>query len=130
MVFATMPMGSPQGCFVHLSHNIKKHVNIPIIAIGRIKDPILAGQIIDEGKADIIAMGRALICDPQLPRKAHEGKLEKIRPCIGCLECVTRIADMLPIICTVNPSLGKEDKDFVKKPRPKKFSFLEEGPAA
>jgi 2,4-dienoyl-CoA reductase-like NADH-dependent reductase (Old Yellow Enzyme family) len=70
---SVQPMCVPRGCFVHLAEGIKKAVTIPVIAVGRINDPSLADQILAEGKADLIAMGRALIADPYLPFKARKG---------------------------------------------------------
>jgi 2-enoate reductase len=65
--------------------------------------------VLDEGKADFIALGRALLADPEWPKKVREGRLEDIRPCIGCLEgCRKRIHDGKTISCTVNPQTGKE----------------------
>ncbi len=83
--------------------------NIPIVAVGRINDPLLAESILAEGKADIIAMARPLIADPELPNKAREGKLDDIRPCHGCNQnCVKFMLDGQPIRCTVNATVGME----------------------
>jgi 2,4-dienoyl-CoA reductase-like NADH-dependent reductase (Old Yellow Enzyme family)/thioredoxin reductase len=128
MVFSTMPMGTPLGSFVHLAQGIKKAINIPVIAIGRIKDPVLANLILKEGKADLIGMGRALLADPYVPSKALMGKLGEIRPCIGCICCVTQIANMSPVLCTVNPSLGREEEGSVRVGSPKKILVAGGGP--
>ena len=63
-----------EGIFVHLAHAVKSVVNIPVIAVGRIRSPKMANQLIQDGRADMISMGRALIADPQLPNKAREGR--------------------------------------------------------
>jgi 2,4-dienoyl-CoA reductase-like NADH-dependent reductase (Old Yellow Enzyme family) len=83
--------------------------NIPIVAVGRINDPLLAESIIAEGKADIVAMARPLIADPELPNKAKEGRLEDIRPCQGCNQnCVKYMMNGQPIRCVVNAAVGME----------------------
>lgn len=98
-----------QGCFVHLAEAVKSAVSIPVIAVGRIKDPDLADRIIREGKADAVAMGRALLADPALPQKARDGKLSQIRPCIGCcLGCIHAVLAMEPGGCVSNPEVGRE----------------------
>jgi 2,4-dienoyl-CoA reductase-like NADH-dependent reductase (Old Yellow Enzyme family)/thioredoxin reductase len=98
-----------QGCFIHLAEAVKSAVSIPVIAVGRIKDPDLADRIIREGKADAVAMGRALLADPALPRKARDGKPAQIRPCIGCcLGCIHAVLALEPGGCVVNPEVGRE----------------------
>ena len=83
--------------------------NIPIIAVGRINDPLMAENIIAEGKADMVAMARPLIADPELPNKAREGRLDDIRPCHGCNQnCVKYMMDGAPIRCIVNATVGME----------------------
>jgi 2,4-dienoyl-CoA reductase-like NADH-dependent reductase (Old Yellow Enzyme family) len=69
---------------------VKRNVKVPVIAVGRIL-PELAEWALREEIADIIAMGRSLIADPYLPRKAAEGRLEDIVPCISCLECIQAV---------------------------------------
>jgi len=98
-----------QGCFVHLAEAVKSAVSIPVIAVGRIKDPDLADRIIREGKADAVAMGRALLADPAFADKARAGKISQIRPCIGCcLGCIHAVLAMEPGGCVANPEVGRE----------------------
>ena len=113
----TIPsMYEEQGVFAYLAEAVKKHVSIPVITVGRLKDPVMADRIIKEGKADLVAMGRAQIADPELASKAREGKLADIRPCIadcmGCIEEVWRQAKAggwpTGASCTVNPRVGRE----------------------
>jgi 2,4-dienoyl-CoA reductase-like NADH-dependent reductase (Old Yellow Enzyme family)/thioredoxin reductase len=105
------PMRVPDGCIVHLAENVKQVVSIPVIAVNKIGEISLAEKILQEGKADLIAMGRPLIADPYLPQKAMEGREKEIVPCIfccqGCIQNVTEYDE--PITCTVNPLVGKED---------------------
>ena len=77
-----------EGVFVHLAQAIKSEVDIPVIAVGRIRTPLMADQIIKDGKADLVSMGRALIADPYMPKKAKEGRFEEITPCISCNRCI------------------------------------------
>ncbi|MBF0467859.1 MAG: FAD-dependent oxidoreductase [Desulfamplus sp.] len=114
----TIPsMYSKHGCFVHLAEEVKKHVSIPVITVGRIKTPILADEILKDGKADMVSMGRALLADPYLPLKAQQGRLSEIRPCIGCcLGCIHAVLAKEPGSCVVNPDVGREYKLKEEKP--------------
>jgi NADPH-dependent 2,4-dienoyl-CoA reductase/sulfur reductase-like enzyme len=102
-------MGMPMGCNVSLAQEIKKVVKIPVIVAGKLGDPMLAEKVLKDGKADLIAMGRPLLADPELPQKAYEGRLGDIRPCIYCNEaCAGNVSRMWRIGCVVNPALGRE----------------------
>jgi 2,4-dienoyl-CoA reductase-like NADH-dependent reductase (Old Yellow Enzyme family)/thioredoxin reductase len=105
----TQPMAVARGCHVHLAEAMKQTVTVPVIAVGRINTPVLAEEIVREGKSDLVAMGRALIADPGLPRKAAEGKLGDICPCVGCNQgCLGRGHRHLDISCLANPRVGRE----------------------
>jgi thioredoxin reductase len=105
------PMYYPLGCFVHLAVGIKEVVNIPVICHGRINDPVQAEQILENNQADFIGMARALICDPEWPKKAKEGRLDEIRKCIGCNQaCIGFYQKNWPISCTLNPEAGREGR--------------------
>lgn len=113
---AMPPADVRRGCFIHFAEAIKKVVNVPVIAVGRINDPYLAEKILQEKKADLIAMGRALLADPDLPKKAAEGRLNDIRKCIACNRgCVMRMSQKLHIMCAINPAVGKE-KEYAITP--------------
>ena len=117
-----------EGVFTYLAQGIKEAVRIPVITVGRIRTPELANQIIEEKKADLVSMGRALIADPLLPQKALEGKTEEIIPCISCNRCVLSIrrADLQ---CAVNPETGRESILVLKKAEhPKKVWVIGGGP--
>lgn len=78
--------------------------------MGKYTDPGYAESLIANGQADMVAMTRALIADPELPNKARAGRLTEIRPCIGALQdCWGRMIRGLPISCTVNPAVGREE---------------------
>lgn len=102
---------SDEAPYVYISEAAKKAVNIPVAIVGKLRTPELCAGIIEEGKADLICMGRQLICDPELPNKTMFGKEETIRTCLNCLEgCMERMsfADS-SIRCVINPYVGQED---------------------
>ena len=96
----------PPGAFSYLAQRIKKSVTIPVIACNRINNPYLADRLISDQKADMVAMGRALIADPDLPQKSEKGK--PFRPCIACNTCLDAVFSRKAVICKVNPHAGKE----------------------
>lgn len=106
----TIPsMYEPFGLFVHLAEAVKRTVAIPVIAVGRIKDPVLADRLIAEGRADLVAMGRAHIADPELAAKAAQGRLQELRPCIGCCRgCIQSVLALEEATCVMNPEVGRE----------------------
>jgi NADPH-dependent 2,4-dienoyl-CoA reductase/sulfur reductase-like enzyme len=106
----TIPsMYTSQGCFVHLAEAVKQVVTIPVITVGRIKDPVQADQIIADGRADMVALGRSFLADPQYPEKARTGRIDEIRPCVGCcLGCIHAVLAKEPGGCVVNPDVGRE----------------------
>jgi 2,4-dienoyl-CoA reductase-like NADH-dependent reductase (Old Yellow Enzyme family)/thioredoxin reductase len=81
-----IPTYFEHGAFIHFAEEIKKVVNVPVIGVGRIVDPRMADQFIQQGKADIIYMGRQLICDADTPNKYFKGQLDDIKYCMGCLQ--------------------------------------------
>jgi len=106
---AEAPMGMPEGCIVHLAENIKKAVSIPVIAVNKIRHVAFAEKILQENKADMIALGRPLLADPEWPRKALNNQSLSIRPCISCCQgCVRGIETGQPITCLMNPLVGRE----------------------
>ncbi|MEW6266251.1 MAG: NAD(P)/FAD-dependent oxidoreductase [Thermodesulfobacteriota bacterium] len=127
--FSTMPLGTPYGSFVSFAQAVKKVVNVPVMTAGRIKNPVLAEAILTEGQADLIGMGRALLADPHLPRKVGEGRWIDVRPCIGCNQCITHVGRKLPIVCTVNPGLGREGEARPSLKKQRKVLVAGGGPA-
>jgi len=126
----TGPMSLPRGHMVHLAAGIKKVVDVPVIAVGRINDPELAEKILKEEKADLVSMGRALLADPELPKKAAAGTLDDIRRCTACDECIARLFFNENIACSVNAALGKEEEYRIRKAEvPKKVLIVGGGPA-
>ncbi len=126
-----MTMSVPRGGFVYLAQGIKEVVNIPVIASHRINDPILADNLISEGKVDMVAMARSLIADPELPNKAREGRLEEIRPCIACLQgCFDNVFKGRAVTCFMNPIAGREGEWKIETAKsPKNIVVVGGGPA-
>jgi 2,4-dienoyl-CoA reductase (NADPH2) len=127
-------MDVPRGGYVYLAEGIKtalKGTEARVIASNRINDPFLAEQILREGKADLISMGRALVADPELPNKAREGRFDEIVTCIACNQgCMDNLFESTPITCMVNPIVGREGEVKIspaKKPR--KILIVGGGPA-
>lgn len=102
------PTHYPYGNLVHLAEAIKSEVNIPICAVGAINEPEHAEQILADGKADLVALCRAITADPEWPKKAAAGKPEEIRPCIRCNDCLDTILPGTPMRCRVNFLEGRE----------------------
>jgi len=116
---------------VDQAHEIKKRVEkIPVSVVGRLVDPVMCDRVIREGKTDLVCMGRALLADPQLPKRAETGNLDDIRPCISCSRCIDSLMRGLEVRCTVNPVLGKEEQSWVQPAeRPKTIVVIGGGPA-
>lgn len=126
------PMYYPLGAFVYCAAAIKKVVDVPVICSGRINDPAQAEQILSEGQADVVGMARALICDPELPDKARQGRSDDIRRCLACNEgCYGRRRDPRGITCAINPVTGREIEWAEVRPaeRSKKVVVVGGGPA-
>jgi len=128
--------GSPsmrfsRGCNVYLAAAIKQEVRVPVITAGRINDPLLANQILEEGKADLVAMGRGLLADPFLPEKARKGDLQDIRMCLGCNFCsAERLYKVKRLRCAINAALGRErEYAFKKVKKAKRVVVIGGGPA-
>jgi len=123
------PYYAPEGIFVPLAAAIKSVVRIPVITVGRIRTPLLAEQIIRDGKADFVSMGRALIADPELPVKAAQDRTAEITPCISCNRCALSIRRGA-MQCAVNPEAGREAAlAFREAKTPKKVWVVGGGPA-
>lgn len=111
------------GAYAGHAAAIKSVVDIPVIAVGRINTPEIAEAVIRSGQADMVAMGRASIADPELPNKALAGDLAAINHCIACVQgCIGEKRRGNVMSCTVNPTVGHEAEwDFSKVKEPKKI---------
>jgi 2,4-dienoyl-CoA reductase-like NADH-dependent reductase (Old Yellow Enzyme family)/NADPH-dependent 2,4-dienoyl-CoA reductase/sulfur reductase-like enzyme len=106
--YMAQPTYFPHAYNVHRAAEIKKALQIPVVCVGSIVDLDMADKILAEGKADIVAMGRAHIADPEIVNKTRRGELHDIRPCLRCNVCGERPKDFLPVRCAVNPKIGRE----------------------
>lgn len=96
-------------CMLDLAAEVKKVVNIPVIAVGNFGTPEEVEEAIASGKCDFVAMARTLLADPNWANKAKKGHAEDIRPCLRCNEmCVGRAVFGLELTCAVNPECGRE----------------------
>jgi 2-enoate reductase len=97
------------GCMLDMAQQAKQAVGIPVIAVGRMDDPEVAAGVVADGKADLVAVGRGLLADPEWPNKVKSGRTEEIRPCLGCHDaCTGRLFNGKPMCCAVNPAVGRE----------------------
>jgi mycofactocin system FadH/OYE family oxidoreductase 2 len=103
-------MQHPLGLWVPLAAGIREAVEkTPIFCVGRINDPLLAERILAEGHADMVAMTRQHIADPETVNKAREGRLEDIRECVGCNQgCIDTVYKFQHLTCIHNPAAGNE----------------------
>ena len=120
----------PHGPNVYLAEAIKKHVSVPVATIGALNDPEMMEEIIASGKADIVEMARALLADPELPKKVMTNKTDEIIHCLRCYVCMAERAETGTRRCTVNPIIGRELEGLEIQPAPikKKVVVVGAGP--
>ena len=130
---AIEPSDEPDGYLVDLTAQVKAAVaELPVFTVGGIKDPALAEEILATGKADMVAMTRAQIADPEFATKVQEGREDELNHCIrGNQGCIGRVFKGLPISCTVNPAAGREGRlrPLVQAERPARWLVAGGGPA-
>jgi 2,4-dienoyl-CoA reductase-like NADH-dependent reductase (Old Yellow Enzyme family)/thioredoxin reductase len=115
-IFSTMRRMFPiisfaePGCNVYLAAEMKKHVKIPVATVGGINTPEHAERILAEGMADVIGLGRELVCDPDFPNKAREGRRDEIIPCMRCQSCLATLNPWSNYMfgCAANPRVGAD----------------------
>ena len=123
------PMFMQKACLADSAAQVKKALDVPVMAVGRINEPQIADDIIREQKADLVCIGRGLLADPEMPKKALEGRLDEIRTCIACNTCMQSIFKRGRIECLVNPMLGREkEMAFIPTTNPKKVMVVGGGP--
>jgi 2,4-dienoyl-CoA reductase-like NADH-dependent reductase (Old Yellow Enzyme family)/thioredoxin reductase len=107
------PIWMPEGWRIPFARQIREAAGAPVIAVGVIRRPEMAEHAIENGSADFIALGRALLADPEWPKKARAGKVSDIRPCTSCNWCVAQIGTgHTPVGCAENPRAGRENHPF------------------
>ena len=127
-LYTVPPMGSPKGLNIDATAAVRKAVDVPVIVVGRMTDPILAESVLEGGKADLVAMGRGLVADPELPNKLKENKFDDVRWCIGCNQgCMGGLIGGLPFTCLVNPAAGHEQEMELKQATVAKKVFVAGG---
>ena len=104
-----------RGVNVYLAAEIKKHVSKPVACVGSLNDPAQMEEIIATGQADIVEIGRALLADPYLAKKALEGNADDITPCLRCYECFGETSKSETVKCTVNPTMGQQYPEKTRK---------------
>ncbi len=106
----TIPLfDDPEGIFIDLAASVREVVSVPVVAVGRITDPAAAESALNEERCDAVAVGRALLADPEWATKSRHGHTADIRPCIGTVEgCAGMLQHGDPISCSVNPDVGRE----------------------
>ncbi|WP_371362398.1 Cinnamate reductase [Sporomusa rhizae] len=105
------PMYQEKGLYLPYNAILKKVLKVPVITAGRMENPDLASDSIKQGKTDMIALGRPLLADSEIPNKIRSGRYDKIRPCLSCQEgCMGRLASFATISCAVNPACGRENE--------------------
>lgn len=126
------PQLFPHQINVHLAEAVKKEVKIPVITVGAITMPDEAENILAEGKADAVAMARALLADPEWPNKARSGRADEIVPCLRCVSCYHVATECFTHGCSVNPVFGREERvaaDLLKMKPTQNVVIVGGGPA-
>jgi len=122
------PMAFPDATFLHFAADVKKHIGVPVIAVGRLGDPAAAEAAVADGKTDFVALGRTLIAEPQWAEKVERG--EPIRRCLACNTCINEMRGGARIGCVVNGAAGRETLFAEpKSPRGECIAVIGAGPA-
>ena len=123
-------MGTPAAPLAPHAARIRAAANLPVLCVGKISDAATAERLLAGGQADLVGMSRPLICDPDLPRKAHEGREAETRGCIYCNYCHSQIFINRPVRCTYNAEAGREaDLPIVPAAQRKRVLVVGGGPA-
>lgn len=124
------PHGDPIGINVSEAAAIKKASDVPVFVVGRITDVRLAEHVLNKGYADGIVMARALIADPELPKKAMENRFDDIIPCAYCMNCFYGVGGESSFVCSINATVGKEGEiNIIPAAEKKKVIVAGGGPA-
>jgi 2,4-dienoyl-CoA reductase (NADPH2) len=117
-----IPLYYPRGCFIHLAEAVKKATRLPVIGVGRIVELEMAEDFLQEGKADLIYLGRQLTADPDTPKKYLEGRPEDVRRCVACVEgCGTP--------CSINYDMAPNASPLIPAQTPRQVLVIGGGVA-
>lgn len=108
----------PHGANVYLAAAIRAQVQKPVACVGALNDPAQMEQLLVDGQADVVELGRALLADPFLVQKAWEGRSDDITPCLRCYECFGETGRSETVKCTVNPTMGQQLLEGRERPAP------------
>jgi 2,4-dienoyl-CoA reductase (NADPH2) len=122
----------PKGALLPEAHAIKKAVSIPVSGVGRL-DWENGEQALRDGMIDMVWLGRRLMVDPAYPKKVQEGRFDDIRPCLGCMHCLSHLWINQPVQCRWNAFMGNEHElgdgiDFRRAEKKKKVLVVGAGP--
>ena len=125
------PMYQKKGLYRPFCKLMKESVDVPIICAGRMDDPDMALEAVEQGICDMISLGRPLLADPDYVNKLRRGDIADIRPCISCQEgCMGRIQEYSMINCAVNPQAARERVNaYLPIMKAKKVMVVGGGPA-
>jgi 2,4-dienoyl-CoA reductase-like NADH-dependent reductase (Old Yellow Enzyme family) len=122
------PMTYPDAPFVDFASDIKKAIKVPVIAVARLGDPLTAAAVVENGKADFIALGRTLVSEPQWVNKVRDG--EPIRRCLACNTCIDGMRGGAGISCVINGAAGRESQfASTNPPQGERIAVIGAGPA-
>ena len=126
-----LTMSVPRRAYVYLAQGVKSAVSVPVLSSNRINDPQIGEKILSNGEADLITMARALIADPELPKKAKGANHNRIYHCVACNQgCFDSIFKQQPVTCLINPRAGLEKETEINPvSRSKKVLVIGGGPA-
>lgn len=124
----TPPMAMPEAPFLDMAARVKALVDVPVIAVGRLGDPAVALAAVEQGRCDLVALGRPLVADPDWPAKVGRGL--PVRRCLACNACVNGMRSGGGLRCLVNPLAGRERR-FAdpRPPRGERIAVIGAGPA-
>jgi 2,4-dienoyl-CoA reductase-like NADH-dependent reductase (Old Yellow Enzyme family)/thioredoxin reductase len=133
MQYMIAPANVPNGFNLYAAEAVKKEVNIPVVAVGRINDPLMADDVVSGKIADFVALGRASIADPEFPNKVMENRINEISPCVGCVTRCLGTPGLDPadlgVSCMINPFSGHETTmKITKTESPKSVVVVGGGP--
>jgi 2,4-dienoyl-CoA reductase (NADPH2) len=121
----------PRAAFAWVTENMKKEVSLPLVATNRINMPQVAEEILASGQADMVSMARPFLADPEIVRKAEEGREDEINTCIACNQaCLDHVFERKKVSCLVNPRAGHETElNYTPTKKSKKIAVVGAGPA-